>query len=205
MQNKLLTELSNEELLKLIEKEGPSKRAYNSRYLSFISKYNIQPGESKVLSKALYELFKLDNPDISHEKFTKNLGKYIQKTKRQYFLINKSLLDIGKELETILFPIHVAKVRKVRNQRKHIEKFLEHFKLSPGNNSVSLQVLLDIYDLWCYKYKRKKLNDREFRHLLSIYLPEIHIKKLRHFKVADTFFETVKIKRNEEKNKKINR
>ena len=193
--NKLLTELSNEELLKLVE-SGPSKRSYNSRYLTFISKYNIQPGESKVLSKALYELFKLDNPDITHQTFTRNLAKYIKKTKRDYFLINKSVLDIGKELETILFPIRVAKIRKVRNQRRHIEEFLKHFQLSPGNNLVSLQIFLDIYDAWCYKYKRKKLNDREFRHLLSIFLPEVQIKKLVHFNVADSFFKTVKIKKN---------
>lgn len=196
-QKKLPSQLSDEELLDLINNStGTVKRAYNTPYLNFLSKYNIQPGPTKVLSKTLYQLFKQDYPDINHIKFTRRLSNYIEKSKDGYFLINKSILEIGRQIEAILFPPHVSNVRKVRNQRKHIEAFLEYFKLKPGDNSVSLQVFLDIYSVYCYKEKKKKLNDREFRHLLSIYLPEVHIRKLRHFKVADSFFTTVKIKKN---------
>lgn len=190
---KLQTQLTDEELLNLASNSDPLKRNYKSKYLTFISKYNLSPGKHEVFTKALYELFKQDYPDITPEKFTKNLSKFLPTKKSDFtlFLINKNTLDIGKDLEDKLFAGRPVKIKKIRNQRKHIEAFLEHFKLKPGNCSVSLQVFLDLYDSFCYKYKRKKLNDREFRHLLSIYLPEIHIRKLRHFQVHKSLFEVV--------------
>jgi hypothetical protein len=190
---KITTQLSDEELLNLVDSPESYKRPYKSRYLAFISKYNISPGKHEVFTKALFELFKQDNPDISPEKFTRNLSKFLPTKRSDYtlFLINKNTLDIGKDIEEKLFAGRPVSARKVRNQRRHIEAFLEHFKLQPGIVSISLQVFIDIYSKWCYKYKRKKLNPREFRHLLSIYLPEVHIRKLRHFKVHKSLFEVV--------------
>ncbi len=191
--NKLSTELSNEELLNLLEtKDLSNKKEYENPYLNFISKYNIQSGTFEVPTKVLLELYQIDHPRVGQTGFTKNLKKYIDwKMNRNIltFLINKNILEISSSVEKLL------KKRKpgnkvVRDRKRHMEAFLETFNLKPGNTSIEVAVLVDLYDRWCYKYKRKKIHNNEFYSLLPIYLPYVNKK---YYKVHDDLFKVVSL------------
>jgi len=211
LRNKLATELTNEQLLKLLETKTEVKKQYKNPYLTFISKYNIINGKNMVHSDMLFKLFKFDNPKANQATFNYNLKKYLiyEHTNRKgtYYFIEQSVLDIGKSIEDMLKKKPVSK-KQVRNRRKHIEDFLKALNLKPGNNSLTMSVLFDLYDSWCYKYKRKKIGIGEFANLIPIYIPVVNKK---YYKVHDDLFKVVSLEtikrisnRNvKEKNKKI--
>ncbi len=196
LQNKLATELTNEELLKLLEGQSKTevKRPLKNTYLNFINKYNLQPGQQRVPTKLLYKLYKIDNPKADQKTFTKNMKKYLDFSSGHhdnviFFLLNKSLLEVGKSIEDMLTKKPTSK-KQVRNRRNHIEDFLKAFNLKPGNNSITVAVLIDLYDRWCYKYKRKKVHISELVNLIQIYIPIVNKK---YYKVHDDLFKVVSL------------
>lgn len=189
---KLQTELTNEELLKLLETETTNKLTFKNPYLNFISKYNIKTGTFEVPTQVLLELFNVDNPRIGRNSFTKNMKKYIDwKLNRNnlVFLIDKDLLEISKTVENLILKKPKA-AKIVRNRKRHIEAFLQAYNLKPGDNSVPISILIDLYDRWCYKYKRKKISIGEFQNLIPIYLPLINGK---YYKVHDDLFKIISL------------
>lgn len=190
---KLQTELSNDELFDLLQNnEESSKPALKNKYLNFISKYNIQSGTSEVPTSILLELFKFDYPKISSQAFVINMKKYIEwetHRNRTIFFINKSLLEISKSLDDLINP--PSKPKKVRDRKKHIEDYLKYFNLKPGNNSIEPSILFDLYDRWCYKYKRKRITHKEFYAYLKLYLPLVNEK---YHNVHDDLFKIISLK-----------
>lgn len=192
LQNKLSTELSNEELLKLLDTKLSNKKQFKNPYLNFISKYNIQSGIFEVTVQVLLQLYNVDHPRVKQQGFTRNFKKYIDWKKNRHqlvFLINKDILEISASVEKLLEPKNKS-AKKTRDRKRHIESFLETFNLKPGNNSIETAVLVDLYDRWCYTYKRKKIHMNEFYGLLPIYLPLVNKK---YYKVHDDLFKVVSL------------
>lgn len=198
---KLQTELTDEELLKLLEDESvevlgktvPKKQHKLIKVMDFVSKYNIKSGNFKIFTGTLYQLFKLEYPDVTDKSFTYQMRKLVPSEKhRRYtvFFINKDLLDISKSVQHFLTD-KKQQISRKRNLKRHIEGFINFFKLSPGSNAVQFEILADLYDLWTYKTKKKKLKDSTVATLLKLYIPHEKIKERRYFKLDNGIFKVV--------------
>lgn len=198
---KLPTEIDTQDLLKLLETNSTielkpikkAKQVFTDKVHSFISKYNIKPGENPVLSKTLYKLFNLEFPEYGIQRFTRRM-KYLLPfdtiKKNTLFLIDKDILDISKSVEKLVFKTNNKVIAKKRNYKRHIEAYIKFFKLSPGQNAISFIILDDLYDRWTYKTKKKKIFG-SLSKLLKMYLPyQMHNKAL-YFLVNNEIFKVV--------------
>lgn len=157
--------LTLEELLSTIEKsEEKNIVSYTDDVFSFISHFNINPGENLVLTSVLFDLYKnWSNNPVSKIKFGLKINKHFfkhQKGKRVYYKINLDSIFIEKQTLGILEKNKINKV-KYPTWQNHYNKFLDYYKISKGTTWVPHYVLMHFYDKWCYKNKKKRLLSEE--------------------------------------------
>lgn len=203
---KLATELTNDELLKALNEgtigDGPVDRMhiavnelkFSDKIHAFISKYNIRPGEHKILSKQLYVLFKQDYPEYSLGYFTRRISNILPSERtsmnRTLLFIDKNVLDISKSVEKKFIKTS-STVSRQRNHKRHIEAFLKFFKIAPGTNAITFTIVADLYDRWTYKTKKKRMTNNILSTLLQMYLPHKKHNNERYFHINNDIFKVV--------------
>lgn len=171
--NKLLHELSEEELLEAFSEEEESEiDVSGDTILSFISFYNITSGENKVRSQTLFNLYKHYEKDpLTHGAFGQRLAKIFEQCEDRnfrYYLINESALDISKKAWEL-----VQAKKKTPNTPKlkyHMESFMSHYEIERGKNWVHQDRLYYLYDKWVYKQRKQGLSKTQFKKLCNLYL-----------------------------------
>jgi hypothetical protein len=158
---RLPNEQSLEDLLKTIEEsEEKNIVGVSDDVFSFITHFNILPGEELVLKSVLYDLYcSWSKTPISKFAFGSKAAKYFlnhQKGPRNYLKINLNSISIQKE--TIL-NLEKNKLNKIKypTWQAHYNQFLNFYKIKKGNSWVQSYVLMHFYDKWCYKNKRRRL------------------------------------------------
>lgn len=162
MESKQLpNEQTLEELLKTLEQtKEESIVGVSDDVFSFISTFNILPGNYHVLKSAMYDLYRKWSKDpVTRTKFGLKMNKHFKtyaKGPYIYYGLNVDSLLVEKETLKI---IESKKRDKTKNPnwQKHFNDFLNYYKLSKGTNWVQSFVISYFYDQWCYKNRRKKL------------------------------------------------
>lgn len=178
MKKKLTTELTTEELLNQLEStdiqvEGKRKVTQHKfhKILDFISKYNIKSGNNPITSKILFELFKLEYPEVQFKSFVfqmKRLLPYKRPRHVVIFYIDKNQLDVTDAIKRHYITPKTV-ISRQRNLKKHVESFIKYFNLNPGNNAINFKIVVDLYDRWTYKFKKKKVSNQVLSNLLKHY------------------------------------
>lgn len=181
MLNKLITELTEEELLKLLEdKEGDNFNLtdYKNDLLEFISFYQLRPGTNKVTPAILFELYKLwSKKPIKQKAFTKQMGEMLPTERTfslRYYLLNcpqNSVLGyVIKYLKT-----HNKTHSKVYKQ--HFDNFLKKYEIKNGSFFIKDFVLFDLYDQWVYQIrKRRPFSYNQFQNFCKLYFEHKYIE-----------------------------
>lgn len=199
---KLTTELTDQELIAQLTNTNevvgnqPKRQEHKfTKVLDFVSKYNIKSGNNEITSKILFELFKIDYPEVGLKSFVFQLKKLLPYKRPRHitiFLIDKNQLEITNAVkENFITP--KATITRQRNMKRHVEGFMKYFKIKPGNNAINFKIIADLYDRWTYKFKKKKVSDQTLSTLLKLYLEfYIHSNNTdRYFKVHDDIFTVV--------------
>lgn len=202
MKKKIATELTDQELIAQLNEDvevvddQPRKLQHKfTKVLDFVSKYNIKSGNNEVESKILFELFKIDYPDVGLKSFIfqlKRILPYKRPRNIVLFQIDKNSMEITNSVKQhYLAPKN--QISRQRNMKRHIEGFMKYFKIKPGNNAVNFKIIADLYDRWTYKFKKKKVSDQTLSTLLKLYLEFYKASNNtdRYFKVHDDIFTVV--------------
>lgn len=165
---------SLDELLNTIEEsEEKDVIGVSDDVFSFLSHFNILPGENLVLKSVVYDLYRTWSKEpLDRTRFSLRLGKhFIRQTTngRLYFKINVDSLSIQKETLLVLEKTKTNRI-KYPTWQKHFNDFLNHYKISKGKTWVQSFVLMHFYDKWCYKNKRKiKFSEITFFNFCKLY------------------------------------
>lgn len=172
---RLPSEQSLDELLNTLERSeeksivGPT----SDDVFSFISTFNILPGDEPVLKNVIYELYKnWSNDPLNRVKFGIKMSKHFlnhQIGPKQYYKLNTSSLTIQKET---LIHVEKRKVDRTKSPswQKHFNDYLGYHKITKGKTWVQSFVLFHFYDKWCYKNKRKcMLSETTFFNFCKLY------------------------------------
>lgn len=162
MESKQLpNEQTLEELLKTLEQtKEESIVGVSDDVFSFISTFNILPGNEPVLKNAVFDLYKSwSNDPVSRTSFGLKMNKHFQgysTAGRNYYKLNINSIQVERET---LLAIQKHKIDKTKypNWHKHFNDFLSHYNILKGTTWVQSFVIAHFYDQWCYKNKRKKL------------------------------------------------
>jgi hypothetical protein len=172
---RLPSEQSLDELLKTLEdsEEKNIVGVTTDDVFSFISTFNILPGNEPVLKNSLYNLYRnWSNEPLSRNSFGVRMSKHFlshQIGPKQYYKLNTTSLAIEKET---LNYIEKQKVDRTKSPswQKHFKDYLEFYKIEKGKTWVQSFVLFHFYDKWCYKNKRKcMLSEITFFNFCKLY------------------------------------
>lgn len=158
---KLPNEQSLEELLNsLNSEEEVNVVSASDDVFSFVSHFNIQPGEELVLKVALYDLYKKwSTQPVNRETFSVRTNKlFIEHVKGQkkYYKINLSSILIQQETLKYLEKKKLDRT-KYPGWQKHFNDFIKFYNITKGNVWIPSYVLMHFYDKWCYNNRRKPL------------------------------------------------
>jgi hypothetical protein len=150
-----------EELLKSIEEsEDKNVVGITDDVLSFLSHFNILPGENLVLTSVVFDLYKNWSKDpISRAVFGLKINKHFfkhQKGNKIYYKINLDSFSVEKQT-LIEIEKHKMDRTKYPSWQKHFQSFLDFHEIKKGKTWVQSFVLMYFYDKWCYKNRKKRL------------------------------------------------
>lgn len=180
--------LSNEDLLKALEKEDSREVILEGRndVLPFLSHYNIEPGDYKVAKRAIFDLYrKWSDEPVTKTVFAREFTKYIPYEHSNFHFINIKAIEIGYKTFQLIQD-HKYDKRKNPKHRAHFEKFLSTFDIKKGDIWIEGFVLFYLYDKWTYETKKQHYIGRKyFNMFLQLYLPNKRIgsSKMKIFKV----------------------
>lgn len=179
MNNKKLPhQLSDEELLKLVEEGGDleAPKELKDPILNFLQAFNIQPGRFLVHTKSIHDLYKAWSNDrsLTKRQFEDKVGMYIAKKsyhakKQAYFMVNKSMFKFHEELERIE---QDSKQDPTKSKKQHqsFEKFLQEYgQIGGGNTFIEAVIFYYFYRRDCELKPRKPLSYGNFVALCRIY------------------------------------
>jgi len=186
MKNKIITELSNEELLNSLEGEE-SVEHYKDDILNFISFYNIKTGDERVPGSTVYFLYKnWSKVQLKEREFYNKFNKLFNK-KRSDYLLNIEHMNISK---LALEKINKTKSKtKNKKYKEHFEFFLSHYNLKGGDTWVGGELLFKMYLIWRKEaYKPRVLAKSQFYSFCRLYFSE-----RRNYSKKNTWFAVNKI------------
>lgn len=185
MKLKPITELSTDDLLKVIEGNTRkiSKLNYKNDTLEFLSVYNITQGENRILFNLIYAVYKTwSQKPLNKRGFADELVKlfpHISYGPSNVYLVNK-------ERDFFLEKTLKKKVNKTKTKSwfKHFQRFINHYNLKSGSFYIKDVVLYNLYDKWVYKNGSKnQLNKTQFNNFCFIFFqkPRSKIIKNHHW------------------------
>lgn len=183
---KLINEISEEELLNLIEKnqdvevELPFINAPND-VLSFVSIYGLKQGKHSVYKKTLYQLYynSSKNP-ITYHQFLDSMNQLFKNNGR-YYEMNKKPVDLIRKIYILKEP-----KQKIKSKawKAHFDKFLARYDIKPGTVFIRHDILYNLYDKWTYKNQNyNPLGERQFNSFCRIYFKEKRMQDIPWFAV----------------------
>ena len=133
---------------------------------SFLELYDIKPGHHKVTSRAIHALYKKwsKNP-IEQRTFSLKLGLYLQRTKNNFFLINKDPL---KYILPLLEKKSYVRSKFATISYKKMNFFFEQNKWEKGPYFQEAVVLYYIYAQWCKKNKVRRIPNVTFYKIMNM-------------------------------------
>jgi hypothetical protein len=181
MKIKPITEQSNEELLKIIEGNARkiSTFQYKNDALDFISTFNIQQGEHRILFNLIYSVYKTwSQKPLNKRGFADELVKlfphikygesnvYLVSKPRDFF-IEKSLTK--KKNKT-----------KTKSWYGHFKRFVDKYQLKSGSFYIKDVVLYNLYDKWVYKNNNKHpLSMNQFLKFCRLFFQKPEVKTIK--------------------------
>jgi len=164
---KPITEVSSEELLKLI-KDNPievSKYEHHNDCMEFLSVYGIKQGEHRILFNLIYRLYKKWSKTPVGKRSLADamvlLFPTIKYGQSNVYLINKE--------KSFFLETGAKKKKQNKTKRKpwlkHFKLFIDKFELKSGRFYVKDVVLYNLYDKWTYK--NNKHNPLGFQQFLK--------------------------------------
>lgn len=159
MNSKRTDQKTLEELLDIIDSDDAPEDTLvdqsEDEILRFIGQFNIVAGTEYVASRILHRLYStmFENP-MKLGRFSEELNLYFERTQTGQFRINRSALDIGKDLDKILRDKKTKSTGKRYTQ--HFNNFQKSLNILPGADYVTMGTLYFIYDDWCYNVRRTK-------------------------------------------------
>src|SRR5271166_3142275 len=150
MNKKIITELTDEELLKIINKAPETEQLYfRNDVTDFISFYNIKSGKYKISTKLLYKLYvKWSENPISLIVFTKTLTDlftYKMSGPNYFILLNKTSFKLKSILDS---QYKVVNKTKQKSYKKHFDLYLEKYNITKGTTYITNKILYNLYDKW---------------------------------------------------------
>ena len=173
------TDLSTEELLTALENTNPAETFVSSDPIfSFIQTFGIKEGIRKIKCDLIYDLFKQWNKTsrIKPNAFFKEFEKYFQahnmyavSMRSRYYLLDKDMLDIVKNIESYK-KTHPKNKHKYKSVKKHFENFLKTHNITSGSLYIESDVFYHIYDTWIYRNNgHNYLSYERFTSVCSLY------------------------------------
>jgi hypothetical protein len=169
-----------EELLALVNKEVDntvqvSQLVPTDPILSFITKFDIKPGENKVPSKILFKLFKkhFKRTEINSHTFCIRLSDYFF-YKSGYFNISIDVYYI----KNLYKP--PKRINKSKFYNTRILKFMSHYDIKPGPLYIELDILFYLFNNFIDEYKLKQMSIQRFSQILSEHLKSKYFKDKRY-------------------------
>jgi hypothetical protein len=172
------------ELLESLKKEDVIES--DTDIVSFLSYFNIKPGDKLTATWFLYDLYKnWSKKRLSKRSFGLELSKYLPRAYEKFVWIDKSALQVSKQLKD-----YIEVNKKLRPARKSInyhtkfKKFLDRYKITPGNYPIEGFILFHLYDCWAYKTKKEKpLSQKIFISLCDVFFDSFIRKDIMFFYV----------------------
>lgn len=179
-QKKLPKNLSLDELLQAIENpEDTSVETVidepDSDVMLFITTLKIGKGNDRVKRKLLYKLYsEWSKTPTTKVSFSVKLSYYFDFVGED-ILIDDNTFSVTNRVKRLLAP--KKDYTKNPNLRRHIEYFLNKFKIKNGlDMRVQGYILYYIYDNWNYKNRsRNRLGTNRFNKLVGLYVNHNHI------------------------------
>lgn len=156
MTKKPITQISSEDLLKLLEggsfteKNIPEQK---NDIIEFISQFNLKQGEERVTLGLLYQFYSAWSKNrVNRKIFSYNIGLYFF-IKDSYILLNGDYLQLLKSTANKL-PKKRIKTKR-RYFKKHFENYLNKYSINKGSFFVKDSILYNLYDKWTYGFKKR--------------------------------------------------
>lgn len=212
MSKKIITELTDEELNKLLEDSSNSESitVFNKNDINeFISVYGIKSGTYQVSIKLLGKLYRQWSKDPIHPRTFANcltdLFPYIRGGDSNFLCVNK---DVWKLKEVFDNYFKSQEKTKMKHYKTHFDAFINYYKLKKGSFFIKDNVLYNLYDKWTYKNKNNNpLIKSQFINFCKLYFPKYKkIEKIHWFPIDHSInqYLSEELKRQmSEKDKKI--
>lgn len=179
---KLLKDISTEELLSLLDSSSEKKSYTTSNDVAdFLNFYSITPGKNPLVRNFLYHLYKnwTKNP-IDKERFSLEVNKYLYTShsdERYYYLINQDAFSLNKKVYDLLKKNFVEKTKSPK-YKKHFDSFIKFYEIKKGSYWITLDLFYYLYKLWTYKIKNKNpLGIKQFTSFCKLYFITKEVKK----------------------------
>lgn len=165
---------TTEELLKTVEEsEDKNVVGTTDSVFSFLSYFNILPGEQLVMKWVLYDLYKnwSEMPE-SRQTFSNKIRRHFFSHTiggKTFYKINLNSFDVEKKT---LEYIQSRKINKTKypSWQKHYDSFLKFYNIKPGKKWIQSYILMHLYDKWCYKNRKKRLlSELQFFNFCKLY------------------------------------
>lgn len=180
--NKLLTELSEEDLLNLVD--STEEIETKDKIQEFCSVFNLQTGNKKVNFNTIIKLYKKwdkDSPVVLRHLFEKYFT-----FDNQYILLDKDPIEIEK-IKKIKFKSRVYDKLKNNKYHTHFNKFLNIHKIEKGTIWVPSYLVTFLYNKWTYETKpRLNLNESHLIKFFKFYF-SYKFDDIYYFKLNESF------------------
>lgn len=179
--SKLTSELSEDELLKLIQESDDTEDSslnYKNNILEFISAYNIKRGKERVSKRIMYALYRAWSINaVTNSIFTTEMTKFFDTyyyRDKVYYLLDKKALKLASETYNLLKTPDKVKFKAWAN---HFHKFLDYYNIKKGSYYVKDKFVYELYSRFLTitsekKIDRKPISYKQFIKFCKMYFKE---------------------------------
>lgn len=174
--NRLLSDISDEELISLIDKDNSQNNEYRNDVLEFLSAHGFRQGSERIKKSIISDLYKewSQNP-ISGHALGLELSRCFECSGNYYHIDKTSISLLNKLFEKKRSSRKIAS----KKWKQHFENYLKHYNITPGTFFVKNEVLYNLYDKWTYKNGNKNpLGSDQFLSFCTIHFK---VKVARHY------------------------
>lgn len=177
MTKKPITQISSEDLLKLLEDNKDIKDEnhiiYKNDIVDFISKFNLKQGQEKVSTRILYIIYTVWSKNkVNKRTFSTHLGSFFECKPSPGNKELMVLLDLTSN--ELLRKTIIKKKRKFKHNPKflkeHFENYLSKYDIKKGSFFVKSSILYNLYDKWVYSFRKQRpLKTTQFDQFFKIF------------------------------------
>jgi len=177
--NKKLLELSETELLKLLEgvsgeelHEPLPEKNKASDPIIFFNNMGITAGLNAVPISIVYRIFSyFSNKKPNYDEFyvtCKALFKYEELRNETKIFLNKTILDLYKFIEKNKSSKSISVKKYTKTKIAPYKRFLKEYSIEPGPDFIELDFIYHLYYHFCKKNKRFIIKKKEFEQVMKL-------------------------------------